>query len=235
MRRLISFFLVIVMVLVVTGIVSAYPYGANYTEVDTTTAQEDPAQDHDAYAGNVTELSVTGYSTTQSWQGYFGNVSGAIQLANGDDNVMYNWSLASPEGEIYASEQGSVSWGDVECFNMTSNLSTAETSFNIDSDDADGIDETFNLDDHSGFYVGSTQFTSGQCNNTKLYNDTAIGTFDEVLLYDVSNENIVFASILMEDATGFDSATHDFEMMVLEDGHSGNTDPTTYYFYVELE
>jgi hypothetical protein len=234
-KRIISIFLTIAIILAVTGIVSANPYGANYTEVNTTTAPEDPAESHDAYAGNMTELDVRGYSTTQSWQGYFGNVSGAIQLADGSDNIMYNWSLASPEGEIYASEGDSVSWATIECFNMASNLTTSESAFNIDSDAADGIDETFYLNDHTEFYIGSTQFTSGQCNNTKLYNDTGIGTFDEVLLYDVPNENIVFASILMEDATGFDSATHDFEMLVLEDGHSGDTSPTTYYFYVELE
>jgi hypothetical protein len=30
---------------------------------------------HQAQAGNVTELNIVAFSTTQSWQGYFGNIS----------------------------------------------------------------------------------------------------------------------------------------------------------------
>jgi len=218
------------------GIALAKPNGVStLNEIKSERASADNATANNATAGNVTELTIFGYSTTQSWQGYFGNVTGTIQLADADDNIMYNWSQASPQGEIYASTNSSLQWTGVSCYILNgSNITDLEDSFNINSSAADGVDETFNRNDHAEFYTNSIHFTAGQCNNTKVYDNTGTGAFDEVLLTD-SASNIIFASILQEDATGFDSNTHDFEMLVLEDGHNGDTQITTYYFWVELE
>ena len=214
------------------------PFGASVSELKSETAPADGAGSRNALAGNVTELSITGYSTTQSWQGYFGNVSGVIQLADGGDSVMYNWSQATAEGEVYAVNQTTVSWTSVVCFDFLSttelNVSLLENDFNINSSDVDGIDETFNLNNHAQFAVGTTSFTSGECNNTKVFDDSGTGAFDEVLLYDNTNDIPIFVSILDDDTTGFDGASHDFEMLVLEDGHNGDSSTTPYYFYVEL-
>src|SRR3990167_1096282 len=74
------------------------PSGGSLTPGTPETAPSDPAGSVNAQAGNVTELNIFGYSITQTWQGYFGNVSGTIILADANDKVMYNWSLASSEG-----------------------------------------------------------------------------------------------------------------------------------------
>jgi hypothetical protein len=39
------------------------------------------------------------------------------------------------------------------------------------------------------------------------------------------------------DEIGFDGYEHDFQMLVLEDGHAGASEltPTLYYFWVELQ
>ena len=42
-------------------------------------------------------------------------------------------------------------------------------------------------------------------------------------------------TILDEDEPGFDDNPHDFQMIVLEDGHGTDTATDTYYFWVELE
>ena len=78
----------------------------------------------------MTEINIFGYSPTQSWQGYFGNISGTVQLADSGDNVMYNWSLASPQGEIYASTSNSINWANVQCFNYTASATHADESGN---------------------------------------------------------------------------------------------------------
>ena len=211
------------------------PSGANYTEINTSRAKAHDPQSVDAIAGNVTELNIRGYTTTQSWQGYYGNVSGTIELADSSDYVFYNWSVASPEGEVYASTSDNVDWASISCFNMSNNtaLNNLETTFNIDSDDVDGVNETFIFNNHEEFYTANNYFSSGQCSNTKLYNSSGSGIFDEVLLSDGSN--IVFGSLLKEDEVGFNNKPYDFEMLVLEDGHGTDTSPTSYYFYVELE
>jgi len=234
MKRIIGFVFILCILLTSSFFVIAVPNGATITpgtsgRANVTAADDDP----NAYAGNITELTISGISITQAWQGYFGNVTGVIKLADISDNVMYNWSLASPEGEIYASNASSVAWNGIQCYNETTNLTEFEQRFRINPNDADGINETFTLNDHAPFYTNSKEFASGVCNNTKLYNNAGIGIFDEVLLTD--GPSLIFASILQNDVVGFDTNPHDFQMIVLEDGHGTDTTTSTYYFWVELE
>ena len=68
--------------------------------------------------------------------------------------------------------------------------------------------------------------------------------FEEVLLYDrpaplLTNEtilfgNVVYASIIQSDVSGFNGQTYDFEMILPERGFTGWTSSTAYYFYIEL-
>jgi len=256
------FVAVLTAVLTATVIISAIsPTGGSITPGTPERAPNDTAGSDNAFAGNVTELTITGYPTTQSWQGYYGNVSGAIQLADSGDNVLYNWSLADPEGEVYASTNSSISWANVQCFNYTANqsygdesgnggttnlaglnLSGLETRFNITWDDPDGVNETFTLSGagtHDLFYTANQQFSEGECLNTRVFGDTGVGVsdeFEEVLLYEPTTASVIFASLLESGSVlGFDTGDYDFEMLVLEDGHNSDTSTTAYYFFVELE
>ena len=215
-------------------ILAIEPLGANYSNNVTSTAPVYDPQGIAAQAGNVTRLDITGFSTTQYWQGYYGNVSGTIQLADGGGNALYNWSATSPQGEIYATNKTSiVNWGGITCFDLSADGDSIEGDFNISDYAVDGLNETFNLNDHDGFYTATAQFNPGQCNNTKLFNNSGVGIFDEVLLWD--GEDLVYASILQKDVIGFDGNSNDFEMIVLENGNSGKATTTNYYFYVELQ
>jgi hypothetical protein len=237
--------------------------GANVSEIRTESAPSDSAGNDSAVAGNITELVVVAYSNTQTWQGYIGNVSGTIQLADSDDDVLYNWSLANPEGEIYASTHGGISWNDIQCFNFSAtgnysdetgngggmnkfgmNLSQLEGLYNIASDDVDGVDETFNLQyggsgEHDSFFTAHQQFDEGECASTRVFSNAGMGEnnkFEEVLLYDPLTRSVVFTSLLEEASVmGYDGEDHDFEMLVLEDGHGVDTSTTVYYFFTELE
>ena len=257
-----KFILLLVAVLIflfgIYGVSAVEPFGANVINLTSTRANPDDATGIPALAGNVTELSIFGYSITQSWQGYFGNVTGTIMLADNTDNVMYNWSLASPEGEIYASTNDSISWADIQCFNFDAdgtyvgvetpgatnqhgtNLTILEAMFGISDDDVDGVNETFTLlgSGHNTFYTNNLEFTEGECRNTQVFSNSGQGEdnkFEEVLLYEPTTYSVVFASLLNENVFGFDNNPHDFEMLVLEDGHLTDTETTTYYFWIELE
>ncbi|MGY4884299.1 MAG: hypothetical protein ACP5NZ_01845 [Nanobdellota archaeon] len=231
-------------------VIAVEPFGANVVNLTSQRAPADNATSAEAIAGNVTELSVTGYSITQSWQGYFGNVSGTIQLADNSDNVMYNWSLASPEGEIYASTNDSLTWATIKCLadEKGANFENLEAEFGIASDDVDGVNETFSLTGthengfglvHDLFYTNNIEFSAGECNSTHIFaasQNATDSTFQEVLLYEPTTSSVVFTSILDEESPlGFDGNAHDFEMLVLENGHLIDTSTTTYYFWVELE
>jgi hypothetical protein len=253
----ILFFLVLT--LHISLVIAVEPFGATVNPLTSERAPQDSAQGVDAIAGNVTQLDLFGYTVTQSWQGYFGNVTGIITLEDNEGNVMYNWSEASPQGEIYASTNGSVNWNYIQCLNFTSdgdygddtgnaggtsksgtNLTILEAMFNIDFDDVDGVDETFDLfgSGHDRFFTNNLEFTEGECRNTRIFSSggTEIDDqFEEVLLYEPTTQSVVFTGLLNEDVQGFDDNLHDFEMLVLEDGHGTDTQTDTYYFWVELE
>lgn len=236
-------------------VLAVEPFGASVAAGTPQRAPADTAGNATAFAGNITALTISGYSTTQTWQGYFGNVTGTIQLANAADNVLYNWTLASPSGEIYGSTNSSISWLNIQCFNFSANatgaagtagttnlagvnLTVLESRFNINSDDVDGVNETFAFLDHDQFYTANLQFAANECRSTRVYSNTGPvdQQFEEVLLYEPSTGSVVFASLIEENTVlGFNSGSNDFEMLVLEDGHGTDVAAITYYFFVEIE
>jgi len=234
---LVSVFVLLFVLSFSSLVLSVAPNGANIVAGTNQTAPADDPTGNEAYAGNLTELTITGYSTTQTWQGYFGNVTGTIQLADSNNSVMYNWSLANPSGEVYASTSDSIAWSSIACYNVVTDTLGLEAAYTIGANEADGLNETFATQNHDEFYTNNVHFTADDCYSVQLYDSTGAstdGSFEEVVLTDGSNA--VFTSLLEDaSANGFDQNDHDFEMLVLEDGHGEDTSTTTYYFYVELE
>ncbi len=224
-----------------------------------------PGQDTGAYAGNITELTVNSVGVTPSWQGYYGDVTGVFTLGDASDNIMYNWTTSTPSGEIFASSNNSVTWANIQCLNLTANgtyinedgnpgtinqagvnYTILENEFNINKTAGDGVNETFGNGSqpqgegltHDAFIVGSTSFGAGTCYSTHLFADSQSpedGAFQQILLYEPSTQSVVFTTIINQDELGFDGSNHDFQMIVLEDGHEGDTSTDTYYFWAELE
>lgn len=209
-------------------------YSANFTATENSVA---------AQAGNTTELTLSGVSVTQTWQGYYGNVSGYVTLDDADNNSLYRWQTFSSSGEVYASNNSGVNWDTVQCINFTANgsqvnnVTTLESQFNIDDADPDGFNETFNYTYSGTFYIGTRKFnTTHQCPMTYLQNGTGMQTehFKEILMTDNSTRGIIFVSFTEDNEVGFSDTVVDFEMIVADDGHDGDTEITNYYFYVEM-
>lgn len=245
---------------IIHGITGTGAMGVNVTNISSGRQNETYPGEMDAFAGNITNIAIPqGLTITQSWQGFFGNVSGTIMLGDASDNVMYNWSLASPEGEVLASTNSSVLWSHIQCFNFTAsgtyqdesgnggstnlygtNLTQLEAQYGIEPNDLDGVDETFLLQGagtHNTFYINSNEFEEGECYNTRIIDSSGFGQddhFEEVILYEPVTSSVVFCAILNENIPGFDDKPHDFEILVLEDGHDTDTSTTTYYFYAVM-
>jgi hypothetical protein len=209
-------------------------------------APSSPPTQVQAEAGNVTSLQIIATKITSRWQGFYGNVTGNITLADSSSNAMYNWIETAPRGEIYA-VNGSATpvWDDVFCFNFTNNLSAGqnvvqrfngtdlERTLGLNPTDADGVDETFNRTFTGSFQVaGNTISSTSGCRTVALnvnggYQEQR---FQEVLLTD--NNSIIYTAIMENSETGFQGAPTDFQMIVGENGDTAA--PTNYYFYVEL-
>jgi len=173
-------------------------------------------------------------------------------LDDASNNTMYDWTLASPEGEIYAATS-TIDWtsGNVKCYDYNYSqvgdssyvtLAELESGLNVATDDIDGIDETFKeAQTYESFYVGEYQITNASmlCPTTQTYTGSETkdaSSFQEVILYDNSTDVHVYTAIIEEtEPVGFNDYAWDFQMLVAEDGHNGDTGTTPYYFYVELE
>jgi hypothetical protein len=210
------------------------PNGANVTVISSERASSDNPENTTAYAGNITSVDISGRSTTQSWQGYFGNVTGTIQLEGANGSVFYNWSASSPSGEVYATRAQEINFATIACASQQT-IINEESFIGQNSNDSDSVTNTFNSNLHPEFFVGKNQISANSCNATNIFGPSGeqSTSFFEVLLADGA-QNIVYTSILEQDTPGFNSRPHDFQMIVGENGHGTDTETTSYYFYVEL-
>ncbi len=216
----------------------AAPVGLNNSVTQIGTGRWDDANTaytHEAIAGNITELVIQSNKTTETWQGYYGNVTGRILLGTAAGDALYDWTVANPSGQIYASREASLTWANVRCANTTE-IAAEETALGV-ATGSDGVDETFQAPDHDAFTVTTgVDILADTCNSTNLYNSSGVaqaGLFEEVLLSNAAG-GIIYTSILDNSATGFDSRTHDFQMIVGENGHAGDVATTTYYFWAQI-
>ena len=219
--------------------VSALPSGVGaITPISSGRMSISSAQNQSALAGNVSEVVMTGNTITQTWQGYYGNVSGKMILGDANNNTFYDWSAASAHGEIYATRSATTPvWTNIRCANPA-NITAEDTYLGTNqSTDPDSVNNTFlNTTNFNQFYVGSVNInTSQNCFATRMYNQSGLkstSSWAEVLLSDTTNN--IYTSILESKVTGFDNRNHDFQMLVGENGHGTDTATTTYYFYLEL-
>ncbi len=239
----------LIIAMLLTIIESAYPAAlpegpSTLTVVNSTKRTPQTASNVSAVAGNVSQLNIIGSTITQTWQGYYGNISGTIVLTDSANYALYDWDVAFPEGEIYASDSTIDFTGSIACYNYTKagggylDLATYESSLGLVSDDPDGINETFPVGSANPFYVG-TNLINSTCPKTNLYNSSGVqnsAQFEEFILYDLTANKIIYTALLEETGIrGFDNRTWNFQMIVAENGRNGDNNPTTYYFYVELE
>ena len=208
------------------------PNGANVTEIKSERGTIQDPESSSAHAGNITGIDIFAHSITSSWQGYYGDVTGTIDLKDGFDNVLYNWSDVSSKGEVYATRAQNINFATSKCAD-SSEINLEESFIGHDSSDAESVTNTFNKNNHPEFHVGAIQINSDSCKSTNIFDDNGAQTtkFFNVLLSDAAS-NIVYTSILEPDSIGFDSMNYDFEMLVGENGQDSQSTP--YYFYLEI-
>lgn len=228
---------------------AAYAAPANATDISrgiSERASSGGAGDTEpAEAGNTTALTILATDTSRRWQGFYGNVTGNITLADSSSNALYNWVNINPAGEVYAANDSSVNWPKIFCVNFSANVAdetlnkdtlNSYIGYTSDEDKArqDSVNSTFNQTFTGSLAVGSRTLTGADnCSMATLNTGTGYQDvlFRELLLTD--NQSVVFASILENNANGFKSHPTDFEMIVGVNGTVLYT-PRNYYFYVEL-
>jgi hypothetical protein len=154
-----------------------------------------------AIAGNVTELTYNASTITRTYQGFYGNITGRIVLGDALNNSLYDWTLANPQGEVYAVRSFDVpSWESVTCASYDE-LVSEDLRLNVnETTDEDSINRTFVVNGsqdqidrftaaelvHPQFWVANQSIEQNACPVAVLYNSSGMPSpyYKEVLLSD---------------------------------------------------
>jgi len=186
-----------------------------------------------AVAGNVTQIDILGISITTSWQGFYGNISGNIILADASNNSFYEWGNGtSITGEVFASRATDIVWNTINCSNSTQ-IAQEEAYLNQSAGASDSVSNTFNETDHTPFLVGLRNMHDCPSTNVFTSGSKVNGNWDQILLADTANKT-VYTTIIDRGTQGFDGRMWDFQLLVGENGKNGDTATMTYYFFTEL-
>jgi hypothetical protein len=215
--------------------VFAAPEGAQIGINTTETRAPNSAASLATAGGSFTTLILNGTFQTPRWKAYVGNVSGKFTLDDASGSTIYDWSLLSIAGEVYASRNNSITWATVNCSTGT-DINNEQSALQIAQTNSDSINRTFNTSVHRGFYVGSRSIVNSTCPAIATYvNDTRqivseTAQFQEVLLSD--GQNLIYTTIIEPGRRGFDNNTYNFQLIVAENEYASV--PTRYFFYLEL-
>ena len=222
------------------GLAAAAPEGGTVASIANTTATPDAATAATASGGQISLISISGRSQTQVWAGFVGDVTGTLTLRNSVGDSLYNWTMTTAQGEVFATRNsGTPTWASVACAD-TGEATAENTLFNMGTrwdNFTQTMDVALNAYSNPAFDVGGVPIGGGACGyglNT-LVNSGTSTTFGETVLSD-GTANLIYVAHLANDQTGYNGTTYDFQMLVPEDAQgSAAATYTNYYFFVELQ
>ncbi len=184
--------------------------------------------------GYLVTINLSTITQNPHWKGLVGYLTGRFSLDDVSGSTLYDWSLASVSGEIYATRNSSnIAWSNLTCANTS--LLEAENFALNQTNPYDNITATFrNGNNHTALTVGAVSLSANACNYTlnTYVNNVSSSRFTEVALN--SRTAIIYAAILENRAIGYDNNTYDFQMIVPDNGASGFSGVIPYYLYVKL-
>jgi hypothetical protein len=227
--------IMLAMLLLFTSLAVAEPAGPTIIYNSTVSPTPQAAASISTAGGTFTTLILNATTQTMRWKAYVGNVTGSFTLKDSNNATLYDWSVASIAGEVYASRNSSITWSSIRCA-VNSTLLTEQTHLNITTSKEDSINRTFNTSVHRSFYVGTTLITNSSCRSIATYvNSTRQSAsenayFQEVLLDDT--QRFIYTTLLENDQQGYNNQAFDFQLIVAES--DVQVTPSPYYFWVEL-
>lgn len=168
-----------------------------------------------AQGGNVTYVNVSATSTTSKWQGFYGNVTGTLQLGSGS-NVFYDFGNVV-FNTIFATTATNFDWANL----AATTAAEIDTTWNL----AAGTDNTTSV-----FTSTATIASIGSVPSTTINNNFTTGIMEDG--GDADKGDYAFAgTINSTGALGFDGNSYQYEILV----PVNSTDNDVYNFYLSLE
>lgn len=226
----------IFLLLFTAGFAYAVPSGPTILFNSTENATPKPAAQITTAGGSFTTIILNASSQTPRWKAYVGNVTGRLVLADATNSSIFDWRLTSVTGEVYSTRNTTIDWSTMACGDMNA-IVNEQTDLGMTGSTPDNINRTFNTTTHRPFYVGLQLIQNSTCPAISTYVNSTRQTvsesalFQEILLMDGSSR-VVYTTLINQSSVGFNGQRYDFQMIVPENEFQSN--PTTYYLYVEL-
>ena len=182
--------------------------------------------------GHVATLNVSATIQNSRWKAFIGWIDGKFTLDDSSGSTIYDWSISSIDGQVYATRNSSsIAWGNIACASAA-NITAEDVA--MDHSGEDNISSTFSDTNTGTYVVAGTSIGVGDCSSTNSYvnNISQSGSFEEFILYD--SASVVFGTAIEDAVAGYDGAGYDFQMIVPENGNESFSGSTAYYLYVEL-
>jgi len=217
------------------GLVLADPTGPGTLNVtdNETYAGQTTGTEWDVEGGYISTINITATVQTENWKAFVGWMNGKFTLDDSSGSTIYDWTLSTISGEVYATRNSSsISWSSIGCATQ-GEVEAEDTTLEQSGDDK--INTTFTKDGSAIEYtVAGETITAGSCYATSTFVDNATqsGEFEETILHD--GASIVYASVLEDNEDGFDENNYDFQMIVPENASETWDSSIPYYIYVEL-
>ena len=183
--------------------------------------------------GYITPVNLSAISQTLYWQGYFGEVivggtetlnTATAEGGNLTELNLYftsNCSVASLSGEIYATTASSVQWSSI----VAGTTAQVDSYLGLNSSDPESGTNTFTINLK---YNVSGNIINAPATYT-FVNSSPSNVFDTGILNDTTS--LIYVTNVQTDQVGFESNTHDFQLIVPVPLSS----TPTYYFSAELD
>jgi hypothetical protein len=222
----------------IAGAISAVPEGAQVAIGARETRATPVPQNVTADAGNVTNVNITSNQQTEAWQGFYGEVNGSVVLEDASGDLFYSWNITNVSGEVYASRDNAINFANINPNNNCS-IDNPLTGFGR----SDSVNNTYTFNTSRAVTVGNVLINATTACATYTYvNDSPQSAFfHNIILTDDLNNNTagnaaggntsVYVALIENNIAGFDSATHDYQLLVPVNRTSGFS---IYAFYAEL-
>ena len=231
MKKILFALIVVTCFLMSIYYVSAAPVLAG-TSIQTVERYAGTGGSINAQGGNITNVDITVQSQTNAWQGYYGQVSGNLSLADASGDVMYAWTGPTIQGEVFASMSNAVTWASIAAVNNITTTINCTHGQNITGTGDDRVNKTFTISSgpRANTNIGTQTITTNTACAANTYVSGAAPAQDqweEYILTDGSNT--VWATEINDSGTAFTGGAEDFQLIV-----PANQSVLVYYLYVEL-
>ncbi len=220
MRKVMLALLIGMFAVSLASFASAAPVGGSVSTGTSERMADSSAGQVSLTGGNVTEVNVTGYSSTSRWGGFYGEISGGIRLADSSSNVFYEWTVSNvTDAVVYAANDTVSSWASVAAATVSDMPSYLQAAASDNFTNTFTASEAFTSPSLS---VASVPYTS-------TWQNGAQGSLKTYALKEGST--LIWAGKAIADTNSFKGGSDTVDYQILAPANSGET---TYYFYVEL-